>query len=252
MTDRPIDPPPGPADEPAPGPSVPAWDEEPTDAELYGECPDPYAGPPDGPDAWLADLSGPELEALADELTAAAELAGPGPVPAGFTRRDLRHGAVGFAAGGALNALAPDPELAGFAQDAVDEGLGLMSDDELVGLLCDARRLSSWQAAIELAAVSELDSRRQAQAERPGQSRATEHVSEELAAALTLTGRAADTLLGLARGLFRLPAVTAALSAGLIDRARAEVFATELSALDDVSAAAIAAAFWRAAADMTT
>src|ERR1022692_742452 len=53
--------------------------------------------------------------------------------------------AAGFAAGGSLDLLTPDPVLAGFAQDAVDAGLGLISDDELVGLLCAARRLSSWQ-----------------------------------------------------------------------------------------------------------
>jgi hypothetical protein len=37
-----------------------------------------------------------------------------------------------------LDLLTPDPVLAGFAQDAVDAGLGLISDDELVGLLCAA------------------------------------------------------------------------------------------------------------------
>jgi hypothetical protein len=273
----------------APTWSEPTWSEPPTDAELYGLCPDPYAGPPDGPDAWLADLSGPELHALADELAAAAGLpstAGPtsstrptpatglpaatgptsapgpttaarpgaaaAPMPAGFTHRDPAPGAAGFAAGGPLDLLAPDPVLAGFAQDAVDDGLGQLSDDELVGLLCAARRLSSWQAAVELAAVSELDSRRLAQSEQPRGSRASEHISEELAAALTLTGRAADALLGLARSLSRLPAVLAALTAGVIDRPRAEVFASELAVLDDISAAAVAAAFWRAAADLTT
>jgi hypothetical protein len=61
-----------------------------------------------------------------------------------------------------------------------------------------------------------------------------------------------DELVGLARGLSRLPAITAALSAGVIDRARAEVFVTELSALSNINANAIAAAFWRAAADLTT
>jgi hypothetical protein len=112
-----------------------------------------------------------------------------------------------------LDLLAPDPVLAGFADDAVRDGLGRLSDDELVGLLAAARRLSSWQAATELAAVAELDARRLAAAERPGMSRVSEHVAEELAAALTLTGRAADHLLGVARGLSRLPPVLAALSA---------------------------------------
>jgi hypothetical protein len=40
----------------------PAW--PPADAELCGSGPDPYAGPPDCGDAWLADLTPDELEAL--------------------------------------------------------------------------------------------------------------------------------------------------------------------------------------------
>jgi hypothetical protein len=43
----------------------------PTDEELAGLAPDPLAGPPDGEDAWLAELPGP----LLDEYIAAT--AGP-------------------------------------------------------------------------------------------------------------------------------------------------------------------------------
>jgi len=93
-------------------------------------------------------------------------------VTAGFTHRDPSQAAIGFEAGGPLDLLPPDPVLAGFAQDAVEAGLGRLSDDELIGLLCGARRLSSWQSAIELAAVTELDARRLAQADRPGASSA--------------------------------------------------------------------------------
>jgi hypothetical protein len=49
---------------------------------------------------------------------------------------------------------------------------------------------------VELAAVAELDARRLRAAARPGWSRVSEHVSEELAAVLVLTGRSADSLLG--------------------------------------------------------
>ncbi|HVB46439.1 MAG TPA: hypothetical protein VNF47_27530 [Streptosporangiaceae bacterium] len=157
-----------------------------------------------------------------------------------------------FAAGEALDLLAPGPVLAGFAADACDSGLARLSDDELVGLLCAARRLSSWQASMEFAAVCELDARRRRAAARPESSRLGDHISAELAAALTLTARSADSLLGLARCLARIPVVLRALAAGLIDRGRAEVFATELSALSDVAAAAIAAAFCGPAAAMTT
>ncbi len=136
--------------------------------------------------------------------------------------------------------------------EAFEAGLAGLSDDELVGLLCAARRLSSWQAGMELAAVGELDARRRAQAARPGSSQVGERVSEELAATLMLTARSADSLLGLARQVARIPAVRAGLLAGQIDRARAEVFASELSGLDDAMAAAVGAAFCREAVSMTT
>jgi hypothetical protein len=249
-----------PGHDPGPGAETsdqaPEWPEPPTDAELAGLCPDPFAGPPDGPDEWLAGLSAFELDAVAEAtaVTAAAVAgrAGQEAMAAGFTHRDPSPCATGFAAGGPLDLLAPDPVLAGYAQDAFEAGLGTLGDDELVGLLCAARRLSSWQAAMELAAVTELDSRRIARAGRPGSGRASEHVSDELAAALRLTGRSADALLGLARQLARTPAVLAALFAGVIDRGRAAVFATELAVLGNVAAAAVAAAFCQEAALMTT
>ena len=40
--------------------------EEPTEADLAGLCPDLLAGPPDGEDAWLGDLSLAELDALGE------------------------------------------------------------------------------------------------------------------------------------------------------------------------------------------
>src|SRR5262249_39079199 len=41
----------------------------------------------------------------------------------------------GFAGGGVLDRLGPGPALAGFSQGVLDEGLGALSDDELVGVL---------------------------------------------------------------------------------------------------------------------
>ena len=108
-----------------------------------------------------------------------------------------------FAAGGPLQELTPGGALAGLSGDALDGGLGVLSDDAIVGLLQVSRRLSAWQSGIELAAVAELDSRRLRESERPGWSAVSEHVAAELAAALTLTGRSADSLLGLARDLAR-------------------------------------------------
>src|SRR5215467_7842924 len=175
----------------------PPDDREPSEAELCGAWPDPFAGPPDVQTCRLfwAAADGGELP-------------------------DGGHG-ESIADAGPLDALAPDPVLAGLVQDALDAGLERRSDDELVGLLRAARRLTSWQAGVELAVVGELDARRRAQAVRPGWSRVSEHVSDELAAALTLTGRSADELLGLARELARIPTVLTALLAGRIDPARA-------------------------------
>ena len=161
-------------------------------------------------------------------------------------------GQTGFADGGLLDGLEPGPALAGCSQGALDDGFAGFSDDELVGVLRAARRLSSWQAGVELAAVAELDARRVRAAARPGWSRISEHVSEELAAALVLTGRSADSLLGLARDLARLPAVLRALLAGRIDLARARVFAAELSGLSDLMAAAVAMAYLAQAGSITT
>ena len=201
--------------------------EEPPEKEMFGLWPDP----PDGADL---DPSGPEA------------------LGAGFTRDLPSDPPVGFAAGGPLDSMSPGPALAGFADAAFECDLGKLSDDELVGALLAARRLSSWQAALELAAVSELDARRRRQTARPESSRVGEHVSEELAAALVLTGRAADALLSLSRELNRLPMVAKSLRAGRIDRARAVVFAVELTLLTEVQARAIAMALIRPAEKMTT
>jgi hypothetical protein len=199
------------------------------------------------------DWEDPELAGPPDNW-AKQEPDAPDIFAAGFTHRDGAAGraAVGFAAGGQLDLMEPCLALASFAERAACDGLGALSDDELVGYLSAARRLQSWHVSAELRAVAELDARRQSAARRPGLSRAGDHVSEEIAAALTLTGRSADRLLDVARGLRRLPMVLRALGTGVLDRAKAEVFADELSALSDVAAAAVAAAFWTPARDMTT
>jgi hypothetical protein len=226
--------------------------EVPTEAELLGLCPDSFAGPPEGDDEWLGGLSLTELHALADEREAERASAPQDALGAGFARDLPSDPAFGFAAGGPLDGLVPDPVLAGFAAQAFEGGFDKLPDDELVGVLCAARRLESWQAAMEFTAVAELDKRRRAQAERPGSSRVHDHVTAELAAALVLTGRSADELLGMARGLARLPMVLKALAEGRIDRARAAVFVAELAALDDRLARAVAMAFINLAGRMTT
>jgi hypothetical protein len=171
---------------------------------------------------------------------------------AGFTRNDHEAGGQGFAAGGPLDQMAPGPVLAGFAAGAWDGGLAVLSDDELVGVLSAARRLASWASALELTAVAGLGSRRAAEARASGDQRGAEHVSDEVAAALTLTCRAADRLVSLAAGVMRLPAVAAALAAGRIDMPRAIIFTGELAGLGDVEAAAVAALVAAGAPGLTT
>jgi hypothetical protein len=94
------------------------------------------------------------------------------PVPevraAGCARRDHEGSARGFAFGGPLDQMEPGPDLDRHAGGAITDGLGTLDDDELIGLLCAARRLSSWTASIEVRAVSQLDARRRAYAATAG------------------------------------------------------------------------------------
>jgi hypothetical protein len=144
----------------------------------------------------------------------------------------------GFAAGGVADHLPPGPVLAGFAADAWAAGLGGLSDDELIGVMRAARRLASWAAAMELAAIGDLWRRRMAE-DQAGDAGAACHAGDEIAAALTLTGRAADRVLDLAIALRRLPLTSESLAAGDIDLPRAIVIADEVTGLDDEHVAAV-------------
>ncbi len=118
-------------------------------------------------------------------------------------------------------------------------------------MLCAARRVQSWQAALELEAVSELTSRRLAEPARRGP-RPGDRAAAEIAAALTLTGRSAELLAHLATSVECLGGVRDALSAGLIDLPRARIFADELCVLDWAPAARIAARVLLDAPGLTT
>src|SRR5215831_10399061 len=213
----------------------------PDDWELDELVPDPRCGPPDGADAWLADLP---AELLFEYIAATEDPPYREAIVAGRLLRPPGDGpqagdGCGFAAGGVADELPPGPVLAGLAGDAWSAGLGRLSDDELIGVLCAARRLASWSAALELAAVTDLAARREAEAAGTGSCAPGEHIGDEIAAALTLTARAADHLLDLATALRRLPATMAALAAGRIDRYRATVIADELAGLGGEHAAAV-------------
>jgi hypothetical protein len=176
-------------------------------------------------EAWLASLPADvRAEFLAGAWTGDGET-----VPAGFLHH-LHSGprGVGFAAGGVLDEMTPGPWLGDAIAAAIADG-----NDKLIGVLCAWRRMSSWATAGEMAAVMELVRRRRAQSEEPDTSRLAEHINDELAAGLTLTGRSADRLISMSSGLARLREVHAALESGQIDWAKACVFVSELAALDD-------------------
>ena len=166
---------------------------------------------------------------------------------AGFVHNVPGEPRYGFASGGVLDRMLPGRELAAFTGTALGSGLGRLSDGELVGFLCAARRNASWQQAAQLAAVADLDRRRACADGAPGA-----YVADEVAAALTLTSRAADGFLALAAGVMRLSQVPAALAAGVIDMSRAEVFVRELMPLDDELAVRAEAIVMPRAPDLTT
>jgi hypothetical protein len=144
-------------------------------------------------------------------------------------------GGPGFLSGSALDTLPPGPALSAALDDTLGGGLDGLSDDALAGVILAARRCESRAAAQVLAAVDELDRRRHASGDR----HVIEHTDTELALLLTLTRRSADTLLCFAATLSKLPATTAALAAGRIHRAQADVIADETSQLSPELAAAV-------------
>jgi hypothetical protein len=169
----------------------------------------------------------------------------------GLTPRNLGTGG-GFDAGGVADRVPPGPVLAGLAAGKWAAGLSRASDDELAGLMIAWRRVASWAAAGELAAVAELGRRREAQVTAGADPHLAEHVGDEVAMALTLTSWAADRLVDRAQGLARLPRTMAALATGAIDVPKALVILGELSGLGDVHASRVEAAVIGRAAQWTT
>jgi len=177
--------------------------------------------------------------------------AGPVEALAGLTPRRLGAGG-GFDAGGVADRVPAGPVLAGLAAGKWAAGVASASDDELAGLMIAWRRVASWAAAGELAAVAELGRRRQAQVSAGADRHLAEHVGDEVAMALTLTSWAADRLVDRAQGLARLPKTMAALAAGDIDVPKALVVLGELSGLGAVHAGRVEAAVIGRAAEWTT
>jgi len=119
------------------------------------------------------------------------------------------------------------------------------TDDELIGLLGRWEAQESWTVAAKLGVIRELLRRR---ALAGAQVRWLpcglpdawdEGVSHEVAAELSISLQAADSLIQLAWTLeARLPRVGAALDAGVIDYVKARAIAEETSVLDDAYVAA--------------
>ncbi|HEY6498907.1 MAG TPA: DUF222 domain-containing protein [Streptosporangiaceae bacterium] len=136
--------------------------------------------------------------------------------------------------------------------------LAELNDDELIGVLRAWRRLESWCSAGGLATIAELARRRPADKTPPappGQfpAQVSEFVSDEVAAALTLTGPAAGVLSEVALDLaIRLPGTFRAQRAGIIDYPRARLIAESTRILTDEQARQVEAKILPAAGEQTT
>ena len=226
----------------------PVADEEP-DPDLLAPGQDFPGGDEAEYSAWLASLPADVREDyLAGPYTGAGEA-----IPTGFTHRvPGGPSGAGFASGGALDRLAPGPWLAKALADATAAGHDGLSESELIGVLLASQRQVAWSQAQLASAVRALVTRRVAQAARPGWSALGEHVVDELAVAMTLTGRAAGRLMDIATALGRLSQVAAALLSGAIDWPKACIFVDELSVLDDERARQVAGRLLDRAAEQTT
>jgi hypothetical protein len=234
-------------------------DDDPEQWPIAGEDIDPELLLPPGDDypggeeaeqaAWLAAMPADVREEyLAGAYTGAGEV-----IPVGFTHRDPGGpSGVGFAAGGGLDRLEPGPWLAKALANATVTGHDELGESELIGVLLGCQRQVAWSQARLAAAVWALADRRRAQADRPGWSQLGEHVADELAVAMRLTGRSAGRLLDIASGLSRLPCVATALETGHIDWPKACILVDELAVLSDEQACAVAALLLGRAGDQTT
>jgi hypothetical protein len=196
---------------------------------------------PDDTDAWFASLP-PDIQA---ELTARPPVTAPPCASAAAAR-------AAFADGGVCDAMPPGWYLGRVMTEATLDGYSDLTDDQLAGVLRACQRQISAGYAELAWAVGEVAGRRIAGSRRPGWSGLADHVTDELAAELTLTGRSARRLLDVAAGLRRLPEVYRELLTGAIDWPRACVFVDELSVLDEAAARQVSERLADRAAGWTT
>ena len=149
-------------------------------------------------------------------------------------------------AGRVAESLPVGPGLAGWLAQARAAEL---EDGALAGVAASFRRLASWAAAGELAAVAQIASRsartdRRAEVDQDGRpDRVTADASGQVALALAMSHDGATSWADLGIVLtWRLPATGAALAAGQIDLARARMIARMTSPLSETAARAVEAA----------
>ena len=141
-----------------------------------------------------------------------------------------------FAQHGESDVMPPGPLLAEVVhalagQDG--EGLAVLSDDQLVGVIAAARRLESRVAWTQLAAIAEFATRRRAQHER------ADFAADELACGLHLTWQSAAGQIEYATAVAgRLPRAFAALAEGRIHPVHLRIIEDETGVLSDQDAAA--------------
>ncbi|CNE50190.1 13e12 repeat-containing protein [Mycobacterium tuberculosis] len=150
----------------------------------------------------------------------------------------------------------PGPQLA-ICLSGGKERLADLTDDELLQVAAAARRQTSWAQARELAAIAELTQRRaRAEADDDPDYRilsARDSVTEEVAAALTITSNASATLLHLAeRFTGPLADTGAALEAGRVDLAKARVISDLTDGLPEQITQRVEAAALEKASTQTT
>jgi hypothetical protein len=141
----------------------------------------------------------------------------------------------GFGWGERWDRAEPGPLLIAAIERVSRQDLGRLPADELVGVLLALRRVSSRTAAMKLAILADLAARHR-RAAASGAARAGERIVDDVVAALNLTPAAALRVLESATAMARLPATTAALRAGRIDRPQAAAIAGELHCLSDADA----------------
>ncbi len=229
---------------------LPRADENPGPDEAPWWLEDAFYGTDEAEEAaWLAGLpTDIRAEYEAGPSTGAGES-----MAAGFLHHDQDGAAgTGFASGGAADAMPPGPALARLTAAATAGGYPPLGESELIGVLCSWQRLTSWAQAGQAAAVIALADRRSRQSRELDNPHLSEHVSDEMAAALRLTGRGSGRLLEVCSGLSRLPEVLAALEAGTIDWAKACLIVDMLASLSDEDAQAIACKLLGRAGGMTS